>query len=640
MKDNSHIYNTLSLVDQLNDSAIWQKDTPDKSYSVYKPLKDNDFAQTNLLFLPGAVELKRDNLTENTVNLSHKLVSDAISRGYSPLAFVLGFSVSWPEMAPGEFPWRDLMPDLSFSLAQMGLPVKVNYVRSQNREDPDFCYDSLSLLLIAKHEIDIKLITILEWPVYCAIPSHEILLKSDLRLLSATYMFANELVRKGMVRYVRKTEPSLSWLTQAARVSKRGLRVDLDKVKEGSYFIIPEEGKSDEIPACAEKWGFNISVVGTSVPGNTMVLTENGNELHNITIPSNDNHLKDNNSDVNSVCICPSDKWLPDDEDDPDNLTERAFSVLLHPVLLGRRSLERVFDTTPGHCIPSFSLGQASVVVRYRDLNDMVGVSYQWVVPHKGNDYCYLKKLVASATRELSCTGIVPQSLVASYCGEIDVYHESCLKSFCEDFKLNYIRQIYYNSGDKLLDGLGFVVSGHLREGEYLTSQAFKNKGDLIFMIGRSVSNLSGSVFQLVTNNGHVGHTPPVDISFEKQLVLAMAVLHQRKLIASACNVSQGGLFSALTDCALAGSLGFDVTTDAELRSDAFLFNEAPGRVIITVPIVNETQFIDTLIECDIPFSILGHVTKDELRIDDLSYGFVADVRQMMEHGWNTLVRS
>jgi phosphoribosylformylglycinamidine synthase len=219
------------------------------------------------------------------------------------------------------------------------------------------------------------------------------------------------------------------------------------------------------------------------------------------------------------------------------------------------------------------------------------------------------------------------------------LYRESCLSGFCEDFKLNYIRQTYHNDGNKFLDGLGFIISGHLRKGEYITSQAFKNKGDLIFMIGRSVSDLSGSVFQMVTNNGDVGHTPPVDLTFEKRLVSAMAVLHQRKLIASACNVSRGGLFSALTDCALAGSLGFDITTDAELRSDAFLFNEAPGRVTITVSITNETQFIDTLIECDIPFSILGHVTKDELRIDDLSYGFVADIRQMMEHGWNTLVR-
>jgi hypothetical protein len=639
MGSNSHIYSNLNLIKELKDLTNWQKDIPDKSYSVYKPLQDNDFAQTNLLFLPGSVEFERENLTENVVNLSHKLVADAMSRGYMPLAFALGFSVSWPELAPGEFPWRDLMPDLSFSLAQMGLPVKVNYVCSQNRKDPNYKYDCLSLLLIAKREIDIKLITILEWPVYRVIPSHETLLKSDSRLLSATYWFVHELVSKGLVRYVHKTDSSLKWLTQAALVSKRGLKVNLEKITEDSYFIIPEEGKSDEIPAYAEKWGFNICSVGSSVPGNTSIITANGEEFYNAPIPSFDNLHKDNKADKSTVCSCLSDKWLPDEEDDPDNLTERAFSVLLHPMLIGRRSLERVFDATPGNCIPSFSQGQAAVVVRYRDLNDMVGVSFQWVAVQNEEGFCYLKELVANATRELACTGIVPQSLVASYYGEVDLYRESCLSGFCEDFKLNYIRQTYHNNGNKFLDGLGFVISGHLRKGEYITSQAFKNKGDLIFMIGRSVSDLSGSVFQMVINNGDVGHTPPVDLAFEKRLVSAMAVLHQRKLIASACNVSRGGLFSALTDCALAGSLGFDITTDAELRSDAFLFNEAPGRVIITVSITNETQFIDTLIECDIPFSILGHVTKDELRIDDLSYGFVADIRQMMEHGWNTLVR-
>ena len=34
------------------------------------------------------------------------------------------------------------------------------------------------------------------------------------------------------------------------------------------------------------------------------------------------------------------------------------------------------------------------------------------------------------------------------------------------------------------------------------------------------------------------------------------------------------------------------------------------------------------MIDRDIPFSALGHVTKGELRIDDLSFAFIGDIKK------------
>jgi phosphoribosylformylglycinamidine synthase len=74
--------------------------------------------------------------------------------------------------------------------------------------------------------------------------------------------------------------------------------------------------------------------------------------------------------------------------------------------------------------------------------------------------------------------------------------------------------------------------------------------------------------------------------------------------------------------------LGFDITCPAEIRKDAFLFGESQGRIVVSVTESKETDFIDFMMNLKVPFSALGHVTKGELRIDDLSYGFISDVKK------------
>ena len=44
-----------------------------------------------------------------------------------------------------------------------------------------------------------------------------------------------------------------------------------------------------------------------------------------------------------------------------------------------------------------------------------------------------------------------------------------------------------------------------------------------------------------------------------------------------------------------------------------------------------ETSFLDFMMDSGVHFSALGHVTKEELRIDDVSFGFIADYARDFE---------
>jgi phosphoribosylformylglycinamidine synthase len=85
----------------------------------------------------------------------------------------------------------------------------------------------------------------------------------------------------------------------------------------------------------------------------------------------------------------------------------------------------------------------------------------------------------------------------------------------------------------------------------------------------------------------------------------------------------------ALLESAMVRSFGFDITVDDEMRKDAFLFGESPSRIMVSVAAVRETDFIDFMMETKLSFMTLGHVTREEIRIDDNSYGFISDYRKM-----------
>ncbi len=159
----------------------------------------------------------------------------------------------------------------------------------------------------------------------------------------------------------------------------------------------------------------------------------------------------------------------------------------------------------------------------------------------------------------------------------------------------------------------------------------FKNKGDMIFLIGKSVNDIASSEYLVSWHGIKESPAPAFDIDYEQKVQEAVKQSIKKRLIESAHDVSDGGLFIALLESAMYGNLGFDITSDAEVRKDAFLFGEAQSRVVVSVSPEKESEFIDLMNNLGIDFNTLGHVTKEEVRIDDISYGFIRDFKSEYE---------
>ena len=76
---------------------------------------------------------------------------------------------------------------------------------------------------------------------------------------------------------------------------------------------------------------------------------------------------------------------------------------------------------------------------------------------------------------------------------------------------------------------------------------------------------------------------PYFDLEEEFSLQQKIAELINKKLIQSAHDVSEGGLFITLCESGFNRELGFTLETKDNLREDAYLFGEGQSRVVVSV---------------------------------------------------------
>lgn len=142
----------------------------------------------------------------------------------------------------------------------------------------------------------------------------------------------------------------------------------------------------------------------------------------------------------------------------------------------------------------------------------------------------------------------------------------------------------------------------------------FKQKGSLIYLMDMAE-----------------GLTLTPDILHNEEIKHAKGLLQyliEEGLITTYSPISTGGMFYTLLTLAEKNGLGFDITSDLDKKIDEFLLDDSLGRTILVVSEMYETAVVDYLKAGGVRITLLGHVTKGEMRIDDLSYGFIADLKK------------
>lgn len=167
----------------------------------------------------------------------------------------------------------------------------------------------------------------------------------------------------------------------------------------------------------------------------------------------------------------------------------------------------------------------------------------------------------------------------------------------------------------------------------------FKAAGDVIYLVGQSRNDIHSSEYLHKIHGVEFSPAPYFDLEEEYTLQRNVAQLIGQRLINAAHDVSEGGLFVTLTEAGFNRNLGFTINTHATIRKDAFLFGEAQGRVVVTVPAAQTAAFEQFLQGQQQAFEQLGSVTEGELSVDGSNWGSIADWKEKYDNAIGALLQ-
>ncbi|MCO6497059.1 MAG: phosphoribosylformylglycinamidine synthase subunit PurL [Chitinophagaceae bacterium] len=150
----------------------------------------------------------------------------------------------------------------------------------------------------------------------------------------------------------------------------------------------------------------------------------------------------------------------------------------------------------------------------------------------------------------------------------------------------------------------------------------FKNEEDLIYLVGKNEDDLNSSEYLHKIKGIEYSPAPYFNLEEEFQLHENITKLIQSRLINSAHDLAEGGLFVALAESAFYKGIGFKVNAAQSYRKDAYWFGEAQGRVVVTVSPGKQKEFEAAL---NVPFELLGTTGGDSIIIDNEDWGKVAE---------------
>lgn len=448
-----------------------------------------------------------------------------------------------------------------------------------------------------------------------------------------------------------------------------GMRIDLDKVplrqndmqpweillseSQERMLAVVKQGREAEVEAIFDKWDIHCEQIGevtddgqlqyywhgelvAEVPAESLVLG-GGAPVYYREFRAPTYYKQYQEFDINSVIV-------------PDDLKAVARKMIALPNIASKRWVYEQYDSMVGTVNMSTNRPTDAAIVNIKGTEKALAMTvdcnarYVHADPEVGAMIA-----VSEAARNISCSGGVPSAITNClnfgnpYNPEVYWQFVGAIKGMgkaCERFGTPvtggnvsfYNQTVMKDRTEPVFPTPTIGMIGVVENKENITTIPFKDKGDLIYMIGENRNDISSSQYLVNVHGITASPVPFFSLEEEQANQQQLQMLIRNGLIRSAHDVSEGGLFVALMEKAMSAGLGFDVTTDAAIRRDAWLFGESQSRIIVSVDQVKEDEFIDQMMLNGVEFDLLGHVTKGAIRIDDDDWGHIDDYKELYDN--------
>lgn len=416
--------------------------------------------------------------------------------------------------------------------------------------------------------------------------------------------------------------------------------------------VVAQKGSEDKVQAVFDKWDLNCTQIGEVVQGDRLHFYMNNEMIADV--PAESLVLGGGAPIYKREFKEP--KYLEQIKQysfknikEPADLKTVAKELAAHPNIASKKWIYNQYDSMVGTINMTTNRPADAAVVDVRGTKKGLAMTVDCNPRYVNADpFTGCAIAVAEAARNISCTGALPGAVTNClnfgnpYNPEVYWQFVNAIKGMgeaCTKFKTPvtggnvsfYNQSVINNEEVPVFPTPTIGMIGILEDKSKLMTLNFKQPGDLIFLIGQSVDDISSSEYLYSHHKVKYSPAPYFNLDEEFEVQALVRKLIDSRLINAAHDVSDGGLFITLLESAMAGNIGFNIESDPDIRKDAFLFGEAQGRIVVSVSPEQLDEFIEVLAESEVEFTNLGSTGGTDLKIDDESFGTITDFRILYE---------
>jgi phosphoribosylformylglycinamidine synthase subunit PurL len=442
-----------------------------------------------------------------------------------------------------------------------------------------------------------------------------------------------------------------------------GMRIDLDKVptrqsgmkawelllseSQERMLMVVEKGREKQVLGIFEKWDLPCSNIGEVTDDKLLSFYYFGNL--EAVIPAEELVLGGGAPQYTREYREPAyfskiKSFNPDSIPEAENCKAIAEELIRFPSIASKRWISVQYDSTVGAANTSTNEPSDAAIVIVKGTTKGIAMTtdcnsrYVLADPYKGAMIA-----VSEAARNLVCSGAIPLGVTncLNFGNPYDpeVYYqfvyavkgmgEACLKF---DTPVTGGNVSFYNQHPEgavyPTPTIGMV--GLLEDTRQKMTQFFRHPGDLIFLVGKSRNDINSSAYLYALHGVAFSPAPYFDLEEEFMLQTKLLACIQNRLVESAHDVAEGGLFVTLAECGFHRELGFTVTCqDHSIRRDAYWFGESQSRVVVSVKKEKQDAFIQSM--NGIPLEKLGEVTPVMIQVDGATWGNIREWKHEYE---------
>jgi len=430
-----------------------------------------------------------------------------------------------------------------------------------------------------------------------------------------------------------------------------GMDIDLDKVptrqanmkpyeillseSQERMLIVVQKGREAEVESVFEKWDLHCAVIGVITAGGQLRYFQNDELVAEVPAeplvlgggaPVYEREFT-RPAYLNSVIDCNRNIDLTNEE-----IYDLGLNIVALPNIASKRWIYEQYDSMvqTGNVSTNKPSDAGVIVIKETGKGIAMTVDCNPYFVH-ANPYIGAQIAVAEAARNLVCSGAKPLAITNNlnfgnpYNPEVYYQFVEAVKGMGEacrtyDTPVTGGNVSFYNQSQEgpVLPTPTIGMIGLLENLDNHTSLKIQNQNDSVLILGGLSKDINSSQYLIQIQNIKVSKEPEFDLHKELRLQQLVLSLIDQKLISSAHDISEGGLFACLFEKLNLTKYGIKVDLPVQNLA-SILFGEAQGRVVVSCK-AESVQMIDKLcVQYDIQLDNIGATNvSDVLQINDI----------------------